>query len=296
MKIQFSYQNVLPLDQDKFLNGPYPGAADKILQVANRLVKFGHSVSVKGMVELEQTVNDVVYKKSFDVNSIIIYTYGPCESTGRIRIHWSCIAKNFPGHESHTHLIVCNSHWHKNVILNQNNINQIEVIPKGTNIPDCYNENKKNIVVVLSKNPRDDEIASQFIERNKYKKISSGDIEYYHIDRNGRLNKKDWLNLLNSAKLLVFSSEYAETFNSCVLDAAAYGCVPIVDNRWGAGEIVYELGVRSNSIDEIESWMYQLLDDSQKFQRFSCESFKQAKKYDWDNIAVKWDELLRRYE
>ncbi len=157
---------------------------------------------------------------------------------------------------------------HKEIVANcKTSSDKIEMIYHGLKPPETISyDNKKDRVITIGfidKSSYYRKGIDRFLELANY--IS--EIEFHIIGRidvklgreqlpenvitHGYLNKKEFVELLESAKIYIQFSRH-EAFGYSLAEAMQYGCIPVVSNSYALPEVVGKTGLIINNFDNYE--------------------------------------------
>ena len=135
-----------------------------------------------------------------------------------------------------------------------------------------------------------DEYLSELKESVKELSLSS------HVEFLGNLPQVDIRNLLNSAKLLIHTSQY-ETFGLVAIEANSMGVPVLTTNNGSMQEIVTnkENGYLVDGLDyqDVNISIKNLINDDQYFEQRMINCMNKSKDYKWENTV---DRLLDLYQ
>lgn len=177
-------------------------------------------------------------------------------------------------------------------------------------------QNKKNRVLILS---RMDEIQKRVsIALKIWSKVECRGLDNWHLDIVGtghdvgimkRVAKKlklknvtfhGWSNprqFIRNSKILIHTSEY-EGLPSSVIEAQAYGCVPIAFNSYAAiGDLIdnRKNGVLIEKFGDVDSFaeeLTSLMQDSKRLEDMAHKSIKSADKYNEEIVGPMWHKVF----
>ena len=135
-----------------------------------------------------------------------------------------------------------------------------------------------------------DEYLSELKESVKELSLSS------HVEFLGNLPQVDIRNLLNSAKLLIHTSQY-ETFGLVAIEANSMGVPVLTTNNGSMQEIITnkENGYLVDGLDyqDVSISIKNLINDDQYFEERMINCMNKSKDYKWENTV---DKLLDLYQ
>ena len=135
-----------------------------------------------------------------------------------------------------------------------------------------------------------DEYLSELKESVKELSLSS------HVEFLGNLPQVDIRNLLNSAKLLIHTSQY-ETFGLVAIEANSMGVPVLTTNNGSMQEIITnkENGYLVDGLDyqDVSISIKNLINDDQYFEERMIKCMNKSKDYKWENTV---DKLLDLYQ
>ena len=135
-----------------------------------------------------------------------------------------------------------------------------------------------------------DEYLSELKESVKELSLSS------HVEFLGNLPQVDIRNLLNSAKLLIHTSQY-ETFGLVAIEANSMGVPVLTTNNGSMQEIITnkENGYLVDGLDyqDVSISIKNLINDDQYFEERMISCMNKSKDYKWENTV---DKLLDLYQ
>ena len=135
-----------------------------------------------------------------------------------------------------------------------------------------------------------DEYLSELKESVKELSLSS------HVEFLGNLPQVDIRNLLNSAKLLIHTSQY-ETFGLVAIEANSMGVPVLTTNNGSMQEIITnkENGYLVDGLDyqDVNISIKNLINDDQYFEERMINCMNKSKDYKWENTV---DKLLDLYQ
>ena len=117
------------------------------------------------------------------------------------------------------------------------------------------------------------------------------------------MSRNDVAILLASSDLFIFPSLF-EGFGMVVAEAMASGC-PVVASSASGPEELFQGGcgimvsIKQNEQEEIKEFtlvIENLMSEPEKMKKMSLDAREQAlKKFDWDDLAAKWQQCLEKY-
>ena len=114
----------------------------------------------------------------------------------------------------------------------------------------------------------------------------------------GNLTHKELSKLYASVDILFFPS-ISETFGNVVLEGLASGTPAIVADKGGTKDMIQDgyngFICRNGDINEYLEKITQILEDEDSLKILSNNSFESSKKYNWDDLTIKYFDLVEQY-
>jgi glycosyltransferase involved in cell wall biosynthesis len=130
-------------------------------------------------------------------------------------------------------------------------------------------------------------------DRDRLEKMALG----LRVEFVGRASPERICQYLKQAKILILPSLY-EGLPNVILEAMAVG-VPVIATRVGGIPDLVKDGetgllVEPGSVDELTRGIRKLIEDDDLRKKLANNSFEEAKKYSWDRVVERFDNLMER--